>query len=152
MAASRLASTSSGGFVAAGEPPAMAAPGAPTGCDAFSEMVAVLLKHLRELELCHPGSGQQIQEGCMPRLGHCGDGSAEWQPPGTVDLAWHKHLQFPDRQLLGWTAAEAACGCRLLLETGAGRRGATAGPSEAASGAADEPQQRGNPLSCGRPR
>ena len=35
VAASRLASTSSSGFVAAGEPPAMAAPGASIDCNAF---------------------------------------------------------------------------------------------------------------------
>ena len=85
MAASRLASTSSGGFVAAGEPPAMAAPGASTDFDAFSTAVAVLPEH----ELCHPGSEQQIQEGFMPMLGTAGRAVQRgghlrpWPPPST---------------------------------------------------------------------
>ena len=56
VAASRLASTSSGGFVAAGEPPAMAAPGAATDCDAFSTALSCRSMFMS----CVPGVREQI--------------------------------------------------------------------------------------------
>ena len=147
VAASRLASTSSGGFVAAGEPPAMAAPGAATDCDAFSKALSCRSMFMS----CVPGVENRSKRISCPHL-------ALWGGQRKVAAIWDREPRLaqapaaPDRPLPGWTAAEAAHGCRLLLETGEGWRGATAGPCEAASGPADKSQQHGQPLSCRGPR